>query len=123
MNRLLQKYRMSFEPWGLALFAAVMLPNLLWMIFPVPNDVLRANSLTPVVDRIGSICQMAMVFCLCFIRRVDAKPLRFSPLVVAALVCAGVSGGMGLLFRGNRQPAGHSAADAGSLRGVPAVSG
>ena len=87
MKSLLKRYTMGFDLWGLLLFAIIMLPNLIWMAHPAPNDVLRAESVTPVVDIIGSICQMAMIFCLCFIRRVDARPLRLSPMVVAALVC------------------------------------
>lgn len=87
MKARLRKYTMGFDPFGLCLFAVIMLPNLWWMAHPAPNDVLRVESATPVVDMIGSICQAAMVFCLCFIRRVDARPLRFSPLVVAAMVC------------------------------------
>lgn len=87
MKSLLKRYTMGFDLWGLLLFAIIMLPNLVWMAHPAPEDILRVESVTPVVDLLGSICQMAMVFCLCFIRRVDARPLRLSPLVVAALVC------------------------------------
>lgn len=87
MKSLLKQYTMGFEPWGLCLFAIIMLPNLVWMAHSVPNDVLRAESVTPVVDMLGSICQVAMVFCLCFIRRVDAMPLRLSPLIIAVLAC------------------------------------
>jgi len=87
MKTLLKKYTMGFEPWGLALFAAIMLPNLLWLMLPAPNDVLRVESVTPTVDLIGSVCQMAMVFCLCLIRRRDAKPMRLSPLLAGVLIC------------------------------------
>ena len=87
MKALLKKYTMGFDPWGLCLFAVIMLPNLIWMATPVPNDLLRVESATPVVDMIGSICQVIMVFCLFFIRRVDARPLRLTLLVVAALTC------------------------------------
>ena len=87
MKAWLKKYTMGFDFWGLCLFAVIMLPNFWWMAHPAPNDVLRVESATPVVDMIGSICQVAMVFGLCFIRRMDTKPLRLTPLVVAALVC------------------------------------
>ena len=87
MKALLKKYTMGFDPFGLCLFAVIMLPNFWWMAHPAPNDVLRVESATPVVDMMGSICQVAMVFGLCFIRRVDTKPLRITPLMVAALVC------------------------------------
>lgn len=78
---------MGFDCCGLALFAAIMLPNLLWMFFPAPSDVLREPSVTPVVDSIGSFCQMLMVFCLCFIKCTDAKPLRFSPTLWCVIGC------------------------------------
>ena len=87
MKNLLKKYTMGFDSFGLCLFAVIMLPNLWWMAHPAPNDVLRVESATPVVDMIGSLCQVAMVFGLCFIRRVNAKPLRLSPPLVAALAC------------------------------------
>ncbi|MBO5502677.1 MAG: hypothetical protein J6K73_00475 [Clostridia bacterium] len=87
MKTLLKKYTMGFDLWGVLLFAIIMLPNLVWMTHPAPNDVLQVESATPVLDMIGSICQVAMMFGLCFIRRVDAKPLRLSPHLVAALVC------------------------------------
>lgn len=87
MKSLLKRYTMGFDLLGLLLFAIIMLPNVVWMAHPVPNDVLRAESVTPGVDMIGSICQVAMVFCLCFIRRINTAPLRFSPLIIAVLAC------------------------------------
>lgn len=82
-----RKYTMGFDGWGLALFAAIMLPNILWAFLPAPNDILRVPSVTPVVDGIGSFCQVLMIFCLCFITRIDAKPLRLSPICWCVLGC------------------------------------
>lgn len=86
-NHLTDKYTMGFDLWGLLLFAVIMLPNILWMFFPAPNDLLRAESVTPVVDGIASFCQMLMVFCLCLIIRRDAHPLRLSPILVCVCAC------------------------------------
>ena len=83
----MKKHTMGFDGWGLLLFAAIMLPNLIWMLLPAPNDVLRTPSVTPVVDGIASFCQMLMVFCLCFIRRVDEKPTRLSPMLWCVIGC------------------------------------
>ncbi len=90
MKKLLKTHTMGFEPWGLALFASVMLPNLLWMLLPAPDDVLRNPSVTPVVDGLGSFFQMVMVFCLCAIRRTDAMPVRLSPVLLAVVGCVGL---------------------------------
>ena len=83
----LEKYRLGFDIWGLLLFLLVMLPNFIWFAVPTPNDVLRAESVTPLVDMIASICQVLTVACLCFIINKDRCRLRFSPLVLAAAIC------------------------------------
>ena len=63
----LTKFRFGFDFWGLILFLIVMLPNFIWFAVPAPNDVLRAESVTPVVDMIASVCQVLTVACLCFV--------------------------------------------------------
>ena len=83
----LNKYRFGFDVWGLILFLLVMLPNFIWFAVPAPNDVLRAESATPVVDMIASVCQVMTVACLCFVVNQERGKLRFSPLVLAAVVC------------------------------------
>ena len=84
------RYRFGFDVWGLLLFLLVMLPNFIWFAVPAPNDVLRADSVTPVVDVIASICQVLTVACLCFLINEERNRLRFSPLVIAAVVCVSV---------------------------------
>ncbi len=49
----LKQYRFGFDPWGLLLFLLVMLPNFIWFAVPAPDDILRVDSATPVVDAIG----------------------------------------------------------------------
>lgn len=46
--------KLGFDVGGLVLFLALMLPNFLWFAIPAPNDVLRAESATPVIDAIAS---------------------------------------------------------------------
>lgn len=36
-----KNYQLGFDPWGLALFLTIMLPNFVWFAFPAPNDMLR----------------------------------------------------------------------------------
>ena len=86
----MKRYRFGFEVWGLIIFFAVMLPNFIWFALPAPNDVLRAESVTPTVDMIGSVCQVVFVAALCMLINTDREKLRFSPLIIAAVCCIAV---------------------------------
>ena len=88
--KLLKHYRFAFDFWGLLLFLLVMLPNFIWFAVPAPNDVLRADSVTPVVDVIASVFQVLTVACLCFLLNEERSKLRFSPLVIVAAICVAV---------------------------------
>lgn len=83
-------YRFGFDPWGLLLFLLVMLPNFIWFSVPAPNDILRTDSATPVVDAIGSVFQVLTVACLCFVIHNDRSKLRFSPLIIVAIICVAI---------------------------------
>ena len=85
--KLLSKYRFGFDVWGLILFLLVMLPNFVWFAVPAPNDVLRSESVTPIIDIIASVCQVLTIACLCFVINKKRSKLRFTPLVIAAVVC------------------------------------
>jgi len=64
-----------------------MIPNFIWFSVPAPNDVLRADSVTEVVDTIASICQVLMVITLCiFVNRRSCK-LRITPLIITVMIC------------------------------------
>lgn len=65
----------------------VMLPNFIWFAVPAPNDVLRTESATPIIDAIASVCQVLTVACLCFVINKERGKLRFSLLVIATMVC------------------------------------
>lgn len=86
----LQNYRFGFDPWGLLLFLLVMLPNLIWFAVPAPNDILRADSVTPVVDAIGSVFQVLTVACLCFVIHKDRSKLCLSSLIIATIICVAI---------------------------------
>lgn len=53
---MLKNYRFGFAPVGLALFAALMLPNILRFAVPAPNDLLRAESVTPAA--VFTVCRI-----------------------------------------------------------------
>lgn len=86
-NSIMKKYRFSFEIWGLLLFLIVMLPTFIWLAIPAPNDILRENSITEMVDAIASVCQIAMVAALCILRNRDAKKLCVTPSVILSAGC------------------------------------
>lgn len=83
----LNTYRFGFDVWGLIFFLMVMLPNFIWFAVPAPNDVLRTESVTTVVDVVASVCQVLTVACLCLVIHKERRKLRFSLLVIAAVIC------------------------------------
>ena len=81
------RYRFGFDFWGLLLFLLVMVPNSIWFAVPAPNDILRTESVTPMVDIIGPVFQVLTMACLCFVIHKERSMLRFSPWVVTAIAC------------------------------------
>jgi len=82
---MLKKYKFGFDFWGLLLFLLIMIPNFIWFAVPAPNDVLRADSVTPIVDGIGSFCQVIFIAAICILKRKDIGAVRFTKLVITAL--------------------------------------
>ena len=84
---MLKKYRFGFDIWGLAIFLTVMIPNFIWFAVPAPNDILRSESATIIIDTIGSVCQVLLIGSLCFIINKERSKLRFSLLIIMAIIC------------------------------------
>lgn len=84
---MLKKYRFSFDISGLVIFSIIMIPNFIWFAVPAPNDILRNESVTTVVDTIGSIFQVLFVAALCILINKERNKLHFSPLIVSSIVC------------------------------------
>ncbi|MBD5429276.1 hypothetical protein [Lactobacillus sp.] len=84
---MLKNYKLTFDPWSLMLFLIIMIPNLIWFVIPAPNDILRINSTTEVLDTFSSIFQILMMITLCFFKNTKAEPIRCSPLIIATLLC------------------------------------
>ena len=82
-----KNYKFGFEIWGLILFLIIMLPNFIWFAVPAPNEVLRTESVTKVVDAIGSVCQVAMVVALCASVHKECKKLSITSLIIAVIGC------------------------------------
>ena len=62
----------------------------LWFAVPAPNDILRQESLTPIVDTIGSVCQIIFVAALCIVINKERDSIRISPLLISSAVCIGL---------------------------------
>ena len=86
---MLKKYKFSFDFWGLLLFLVIMIPNFIWFAVPAPNDILRQESITPIVDTIGSVCQIAFVVLLCIIKNKERDSIKISPLLISSIVFIG----------------------------------
>ncbi|MCQ2593216.1 MAG: hypothetical protein MJ188_10590 [Treponema sp.] len=83
---MLKKYSFGFDFLGLSLFVLVMIPNFIWFAVPAPNDILRTDSLTPIIDVIGSISQVIFIAAMCMLVKKDVEKIRFSKLIIAALI-------------------------------------
>ena len=68
-----KQYRFSLEGWGLLAFLLVMVPNFIWFAVPAPNDVLRRDSVTPILDGVAA--------------NRKRERLRLTPLISAAIAC------------------------------------
>lgn len=84
---MLKKYKMGFDIWGLIVFLIIMIPNFIWFAVPAPNDILRTESVTVVIDTIGSICQVLMICTLCVLINSERKKLSFSKIIIAMICC------------------------------------
>jgi len=72
----LKNHKIGFDPWGLALFLMIMLPNFVWFAVPAPNDILRGESVTPLLDSLAQVLQIVMVAALCAV----VNPTRDRPM-------------------------------------------
>ena len=84
---MLKKYKIGFDIWGLIVFLIIMIPNFIWFAVPAPNDILRTESVTAVIDTIGSICQVLMICALCVFINLERKKLSFTKMIIAMICC------------------------------------
>ena len=82
---MLKKYRVGFDILGLLLFLLVMIPNFIWFEVPAPNDILRAESITPLIDGIGSVSQVIFIAAICILKRKGIDRIRLSKLIILSL--------------------------------------
>ncbi len=84
---ILRNYRLGFDIGELLIFLIVMAPNIIWFAVPASNDVLRAESVTPVVDTIASVLQVLTVASLCFVVNRGSNKQCPKSVYVALVVC------------------------------------
>lgn len=102
---MIKQYKFGFDPWGLVLFLVVMLPTFFWFAVPAPNDILRTESVTPVADTIATVCQAMFVACMCFLINKERSKRRFSPWIIASIICVAVYYlGWVIYYCGNADP-------------------
>lgn len=81
----MKNYKFTFDIWALAIFLIIMIPNFIWFAVHAPNDILRAESKTAVVDAIGSVCQALFAAAMCFIANKNCDKLRITPKIIVAV--------------------------------------
>lgn len=80
-----KRFRIGLNGFGVVIFAAVMVPNVLWYYFPAGNDPLRIPSTTVLLDTIATVFQAVFVFLMClFVDRLAEKPTGRHPGILAA---------------------------------------
>ena len=72
---MLKKYKFGIDAWAIWLIAVIMLPNIIWALSNLPDDILKRETLTPSLDNVMTISQVIMILALCFIRNKETKSL------------------------------------------------
>lgn len=72
---MLKKYKFGIDTWAIWIIAVIMLPNIIWALSDLPDDILKRETLTPSLDNVMTISQVIMILALCFIRNKETKNL------------------------------------------------
>ena len=83
---MLKKYKMGFDIWGALLFLIIMIPNFIWFAVPAPNDILRVDSITKVVDTVASVSQVLMIILLCTLINKERNKTKHPPLIISVII-------------------------------------
>lgn len=82
----MKNYKFCFDIWRLLLFLIIMLPNFIWFAIPAPNDILRTDSVTSIVDAIGSFCQIFFIIALCILQKKNTPKMQINPFIIMVIV-------------------------------------
>lgn len=83
----MKKYKFGFDYFALLLFIIMMIPTIFWSFVKAPEDVLRVESVTPVIDIIASISQVIVIASLCILKKDGTNKPHFTKAVFAAIIC------------------------------------
>ena len=84
---MLKKYKIGFDWIGLLLFLVIMIPNIIWFVVPAPDDVLRTESVTGIIDSIASVCQVLMVASLCLTLNRNTPEPKVTGTIITVIAC------------------------------------
>ncbi len=99
---MLKEYRIGVDVGAALLFFAVMLPNFVWFAVPAPNDILRAQSVTPVPDAAASVCQVLFTALLVLAKNKNVPAVTLSfPIGCALASYAAYLAAWLFYYRGN----------------------
>ena len=94
----MKKYRFGFDYFGLVVFGLIMIPNVIWAFMPPAVDVLRKDSVTPLIDIIGSVFQVLMIAGLTFIVNSQKPRLSLSFSVILCIACILIYSGCWIFY-------------------------
>jgi len=97
----MKKYRFGFDWLGLALFLAIMLPNVVWFTVPAPVDILRRESVTGGLDMAAGVCQVLLAASLVCIVNRERPKCRF---VLPVIACLGYYAAWAAYYQGTAGP-------------------
>lgn len=69
------------------LFLIIMIPNFIWFLVSAPNDILRTESITEILDTMASVCQVLMIIFLCIFINKEHEMKKRSRWIVAVIIC------------------------------------
>ena len=104
-SKLMRKYKICFDIWGLLLFLLIMIPDFIWFAVPAPQDVLRNESVTEQIDAAASVCQVLFAAALCAVVNKEREALRLTPLMRGCIGCGALYyAGWALYYLGHTGP-------------------
>jgi hypothetical protein len=104
---IMKNYTIGFSVRGCLSFILILIPNIIWVVFPPAHDVLLANN-APflVLDIISDVCRWATTFLLVLLvhKSREETPLTKKTLLAAAACLIGYYTSWMLYFTGNVNP-------------------
>lgn len=81
------KYSFKVDWWAGVLFLIIMIPNVIWQLWPPAMDPLHKETATPIINKVASVMQVLMISTLLFFRR-DSVPSSMKHIyTLAAWAC------------------------------------